>query len=40
MTTSSDPLVLIVDDSPASLDVLCNLLMGGGFEVAVATDGL
>lgn len=39
MQASSEPVILIVDDSPANLDVLCNLLMGGGFEVAVATDG-
>jgi DNA-binding response OmpR family regulator/anti-anti-sigma regulatory factor len=36
---ANEPLILIVDDNPANLDVLCNLVMGAGFEVAVATDG-
>jgi DNA-binding response OmpR family regulator/anti-anti-sigma regulatory factor len=39
MDHPSDGLILIVDDNPASLGVLCNLLTGAGFSVAVATDG-
>ena len=39
MRESRDPVILIVDDNPANLDLLCNLLMGDGYEVAVAMDG-
>ncbi|XXX76801.1 response regulator [Sorangium sp. So ce134] len=36
---ANEPVILIVDDTPANLDVLCNLLIGAGFEVAAATNG-
>ncbi|MDN5870545.1 MAG: sigma-54-dependent Fis family transcriptional regulator [Nitrococcus sp.] len=33
------PVILLVDDTPANLNVLCDLLDGSGFEVRVAEDG-
>ncbi len=33
------PLILVVDDTPANLEVLTEALENAGFEVAVATDG-
>ena len=32
--------LLLVDDAPANLDVLCALLEAEGFDVALAADGL
>ncbi len=39
-TGTADPVVLIVEDDPASLDLLKLHLTGAGFEVAVARDGV
>ena len=38
-TPDRKPLVLMVDDTPANLNVLFDLLTGHGFEVSVAEDG-
>src|ERR687896_1222850 len=38
-TPDRKPLVLTVDDTPANLNVLFDLLTGHGFEVSVAEDG-
>jgi formate hydrogenlyase transcriptional activator len=38
-TPDRKPLVLIVDDTPANLNVLFDLLTGHGFEISVAEDG-
>ncbi|MBP0018895.1 MAG: hybrid sensor histidine kinase/response regulator [Cyanobacteria bacterium SBLK] len=32
-------LILIVDDTPTNLDVICETLEGAGFEIAIATSG-
>ena len=32
-------LILVVDDTPANLEVLSEALTDSGFEVAIATDG-
>ncbi|MBJ7899622.1 MAG: response regulator [Cyanobacteria bacterium RI_101] len=37
--TDSAPLILIVDDTPANLDVLSSTLHGAGYEVAIALSG-
>ncbi|BAZ36816.1 response regulator receiver sensor signal transduction histidine kinase (plasmid) [Calothrix sp. NIES-4101] len=36
---SNPDLILVVDDTPANLEVLSEALTDGGFEVAIATDG-
>jgi signal transduction histidine kinase len=36
---SDSPLVLIVDDTPANLGVICAALEQAGFEIAIATSG-
>jgi CheY-like chemotaxis protein len=38
-TPDRKPLVLMVDDTPANLNVLFDLLTAHGFEVSVAEDG-
>ncbi|UTF61769.1 sigma-54 dependent transcriptional regulator [Gilvimarinus sp. DA14] len=36
---NNEPLVLVVDDKPANLDILVDYLSSSGLELAVATDG-
>jgi DNA-binding NarL/FixJ family response regulator len=37
--TAQQPVVLVVDDAPSSLSVLCRVLEDGGYTVLVANDG-
>jgi two-component system NtrC family sensor kinase len=39
MLSSSPEVILIVDDTPVNLDVISNVLVDAGFEVAIATSG-
>ncbi|PSB02138.1 two-component system response regulator [Merismopedia glauca] len=39
MSTITNGLILIVDDTPTNLDVMSETLTGAGFEVAIALDG-
>src|ERR687895_1498334 len=39
MNPARKPLILLVDDTPANLGVLFELLKGCGFKVSVAEDG-
>ncbi len=39
MSTKTTELVLIVDDTPANLDVISEALSDAGFDVAIATSG-
>lgn len=39
MSTKTTELILIVDDTPANLDVISEALSDAGFEVAIATSG-
>jgi len=36
---STESVILIVDDTPTNLEILCDFLADAGFEVLVATDG-
>lgn len=39
MAANDRPVVLVVDDAPTSLELLCDALEGAGYTVLVATDG-
>lgn len=39
MSTTLTGLILIVDDIPTNLDVICDTLSDAGFEIAIATSG-
>ena len=39
MFSQNSELILIIDDTPANLDVISDTLNDAGFEIAIATSG-